>query len=649
MKNNRIIFILLVSLIGLASCEDYLDVSPDRGIDTEVVYSDYYSYKGAVDRGNWLIANYVASFMNYDPCNGVLSDEQQVQKYGGNSEQANKGVWQDLRHRDFGINFNTETDYSHGSPTFHSEPAGASMKAIRAMSIAIQNIDMLDDFPVGTGYTADQLRGQLLGQAYALRAWHQFEVIRRYGPILLVDTTGGDRTQFNPDFNFDAKRPSFQDCADLIAMDCDEAMALLPNKYDVATDVGRFTKTTAAAIKAMTYLYAASPLMNKENGDYPVGKDEYEEEYAQKGIDAMLEALALINSSDTRYKLYSKEDYELNFRCDKAVSDEALLQPPPTNKGGVMPMAWWSVGSGWFLPPHDGGWAVWQAPTQNAVDWFETTEGYPVNGFSSADPSFDPANPYDNRDPRLKIAIFCPNDVMYTTDKWVNKTAQTNEVWSNEAYNAEGKITVGYHYNKYSNNPYTGYFDGGKWRGPGNNTWEKLVASQARYFIYPHIRIPDMYLGLAELANEVYGPTTTIPGAGFTEETTGLTVNTAEDALNVIRNRAGMPNVRSEFVNQDDFRDRVRNEWAVEFYGEFRRWKDIRRWRIAKDVLAKGIYGVSAIKNDKGTPDVSDDTFTYTSKKIDNAYRVFEDKHYWYPFPNDTKDMFVVFEQNPGW
>ena len=54
-----------------------------------------------------------------------------------------------------------------------------------------------------------------------------------------------------------------------------------------------------------------------------------------------------------------------------------------------------------------------------------------------------------------------------------------------------------------------------------------------------------------------------------------------EMAINKIRNRVGMPGVRSEFLTKPAFRERVRNEWAVEFYGEFRRWKDIRRWRVA--------------------------------------------------------------------
>ena len=38
----------------------------------------------------------------------------------------------------------------------------------------------------------------------------------------------------------------------------------------------------------------------------------------------------------------------------------------------------------------------------------------------------------------------------------------------------------------------------------------------------------------------------------------------------------------------------------------------------------------------------------YGKKKSDFA-RVFENKHYWYPFPESDMFLFDVFEQNPGW
>lgn len=633
MRTYNIIIVLFVALVSFVSCEDYLDVNPEMGLDEEVVYSDYYSYKGVVDRGNWLVMNYVATSTNWGAYVGAMGDEAQAVKNDMPVYKTiNEGLWQNSNWRDFGMNPRDEDRY--GADPYYNEPAGKSLKAIRAMGLAIENIDKLTDFPAELGYTGEQLKNQLLGQAYALRAWHQFEVIRRYGPILLVDTVGGGRKTFSIEYNFDQVRPTFQRCADLIAADCDDAIALLPDRWTNATDIGRLTKTSAMAIKAMVYMYAASPLMNTENGQFPFGQDSYNQEYAKKGIKAMVDALAKVkDGGPTRYRLYNKEEYLENWMSQsQAISDEALFQPVPTNSDNWnLPMNRGGQGTGWFLPQHDGGWAVFNVPTQNTVDKFETKKGYPVKNFASDDTDFDPKNPYNNRDPRLKMMIFCPGDTMYM-DNPGSKAAYTNQAWSNPG-------SEGWHYNYYRGKSlvYTGYFDAGKWRVLGYNNFDNAW-SQNYYRIFPLIRVADMYLGLAELANEVYGPTGAIPEASAA----GIDVTTAEKALNKIRNRVGMPNVLDQFTSgADAFRDRVRNEWAVEFYGEFKRWRDIRRWRIAKDVLADGIYGASVTKNPDGS-------FNYVSSRL-NVPRVFEDKHYWYPLDTKYVDMFLNFKQNPGW
>jgi len=634
MKNIRILMIVLfVASLGFVSCEDYLDANPEMGIDSEVVYSEYYNFKGAVDRGNWLVMNYVGTSANWGAYNGAMEDEQQCVVNNSIRTVANAGLWQQSTWKEFGMNFRSETNYANDP--YYNEPAGKSLKAVRAMGLCIENIDKLVDFPAETGNTPEELKGQLLGQAYALRAWHSFEVIRRYGPILLVDTAGGGRKTFSTEYNFDQVRPSWKRCADLIAADCDEAIKHLPNKWTNPTDIGRLTKASAMAIKATVYMYAASPLMNTENGAYPFGQDKYSDDYAKKGIKAMVDAIKLINSGSTRYKMFDKSKYMQNWMSQSsAITDEALFQPVPTNSDSWnLPQNRGQSGNGWFLPQHDGGWNVFNVPTQNAVDKFETKNGYPVTGFASADPAYDPANPYKNRDPRLRWFIFCPGDTMYLANPGGgSKSTFTNQAWSNPG--SEGWHSA---YYRGKGSTYTGYFDAGKWRKLGYNNFDNKY-SQNYYRHFPHIRVPDLYLGLAELANEVYGPTASIPEA----VAAGISVTTAEQAINVVRNRVGMPGVRAEYLTDKViFRERVRNEWAVEFYGEFRRWYDLRRWRAAKSVFAQGIYGADVTRNANGT-------FTYASKNL-NIPRVFEDKHYWYPLDIKFVNMFEKFKQNPGW
>ena len=79
----------------------------------------------------------------------------------------------------------------------------------------------------------------------------------------------------------------------------------------------------------------------------------------------------------------------------------------------------------------------------------------------------------------------------------------------------------------------------------------------------------------------------------------------AVEAVNAVRTRADMPNVRDEYTtDRDVFRDRIWNERRVEFAFEPLRFYDIRRWKIL-DEAETVVTGMRATKND------SDGTFTY--------------------------------------
>ena len=71
----------------------------------------------------------------------------------------------------------------------------------------------------------------------------------------------------------------------------------------------------------------------------------------------------------------------------------------------------------------------------------------------------------------------------------------------------------------------------------------------------PLIRMAELYLNYAEAANEAYGPDGTAGGLPMT----------ALDAVNKVRNRAGMPDVLDKFTGSAPLlRERIRNERCVE-------------------------------------------------------------------------------------
>jgi hypothetical protein len=101
------------------------------------------------------------------------------------------------------------------------------------------------------------------------------------------------------------------------------------------------------------------------------------------------------------------------------------------------------------------------------------------------------------------------------------------------------------------------------------------------------MRLAELYLNYAEAANEAYGPNGSAPGATLT----------AVQALNVIRTRAGQPNVKAAFtVSTATLRPRIRNERSVEFAFEGHYYHDIRRWMDAPAAYSSTLYAMDIEK-----------------------------------------------------
>ena len=102
-------------------------------------------------------------------------------------------------------------------------------------------------------------RNRWTAEAKALRAFYNFELIKRYGGLPIVTSPLGldyDYTKL--------KRESFRACVDNIIKDCDEALSTpeFPWRITAANEAFRFTKAIATAVKSGAILFAASDLWN---------------------------------------------------------------------------------------------------------------------------------------------------------------------------------------------------------------------------------------------------------------------------------------------------------------------------------------------------------------------------------------------------
>ncbi len=295
---------------------------------------------------------------------------------------------------------------------------------------------------------------------------------------------------------------------------------------------------------------------------------------------------------------YAKLFWEEQEACKEAVLVRQFNAPELTN---------YIIGWGCFPTKGWGG----INPTQSLVDAFECTDGAPIS--SSA--LYDETDPFKNRDPRL--------EEMYGV---TIKTAPLKSSGNTGVAQHNDATATGYYNQKYldpSIDPQSTGWDMGK-------DWHV-------------IRYAEVLLTYAEAKNEISG----LDASAF-------------DAVNQVRRRVGMPDLQNTDASkptycgtQDALRQRIRNEWRVEFAmeGGKRQW-DIRRWGIAKEVMNAPFLGMKYKMVNDPNADPNDDgkiCILYQGENIKLTGSKYEDHNFLYPIPQEEIDLNKALTQNPGY
>ncbi|WP_299668319.1 RagB/SusD family nutrient uptake outer membrane protein [uncultured Polaribacter sp.] len=459
---------------------------------------------------------------------------------------------------------------------------------------------------------SDRIVARYYGEAFFLKAWAEWELLKTYGGQAEDGTMLGfpivNGILENEEY---AKltRNTFQECVDQIMQDLDVAIAGLPLNYnnsvvqdDPATpdvneaslgfdnlEVGRASGLAAYALKAKVALFAASPAFNPTND---VTKWELAAKYAQDVID-MNGGLRTLSSFNVGNENNPNHIWRMRNSRNNNSLENRLYPPSLYGQGEVN-------------------------PSQNLIDAFPAANGYPISDSQSL---YNDSNPYQSRDVRFYRFIFYNGDQGFGSENATDFNPL--EIYTGGADNFGGFIAnegtrTGYYLKKFLNNL---NFD---------PSAINPLTNQPK--VYVQLGLTEIYLSYAEAVNEAYGIINTAPP--------GLNYS-AKAVMARVRQRANYffdPYLDEVSSDSNRFREFVKNERRIELCFKGERFHDLRRW---KDLLTiEDIRGVKITKDES-------DVMTYENTIVER--RGYSNKNLYLPIPYTETIINPNLKQNIGW
>lgn len=265
-----------------------------------------------------------------------------------------------------------------------------------------------------------------------------------------------------------------------------------------------------------------------------------------------------------------------------------------------------NVLEGYNFPMGVPGGKSGNCPTQNLVDAYEMKATGKL--WNEEGSGYDPANPYEGRDPRFAMTIVKNGDT-----KWPSKNSDPIETFYG-GLNAEplsGATPTGYYLKKYLDSAID---------LSANSTTKKARHSWITY------RLGEFYLNYAEAVFKYTGSADNPSDFNMT----------AREAVNVVRDRADvkMP-LLAAGLTPDAFWAKYQNERMVELAFEGHRFYDLRRWKDGDKL--KSITEMKLTKN-------ADGTITYERNVVN---RTWNEKMYLFPIPQSERLKIRIWIRMP--
>ncbi len=634
----KIIILLFFSIIIFSSCEKYLDIVPDGTQELDLLFNrKETAYKALANSYSYLPQN-DGTYASYV----LLSDEVAVPvQKEPNAIRVMKGQ-QTVSAPLMGYWFGFEAI---------GRKQGSLWEGIRSCNILIENIDLVFDM-------SQAEKNQWKAEVSFLKAYYHFLLVSNYGPIPIIDANLPIDAS---DEAVRVERKTVDECFSYIVETIDEAITNLPERVIGNNDLGRIDRVIAKAIKSRVLLYSASPLFNGNSefySDFVNKNDEhffnqsFEASKWQTAAEATKEALddAIAQGVSMYYYTDTAPSFDTNnfqFQLVRDQYNNRFAITDPWNKeliwGNSSPVTggdYWRIQSPALMkdPSSSSVEAAWQwlAPSLRMAETYYTKNGLPID----EDKNFDYANRYDvttiafnqrfyaqtngrtaklnlDREPRFYSSLGFDRGINRTWNSIWNLKMRSGEAHGRIANTADYLVT-GYALKKLVHQDTEG------------DAYNKVIA-----YPWPMIRLSELYLNYAEALNEANGPSAEV-----------------YDALNKIRDRAGIPTVQEAWSNvnnavtvnkhlsKEGLREIIRQERSIELAFEAHRYYDVRRWKLADKYFSTPIKGWS----------VDEDSEANYYQIKDVSQRSFNSpRDYFQPISFTELSRNPNLVQNPGW
>ena len=405
----------------------------------------------------------------------------------------------------------------------------------------------------------------IMAQCKALRAYYYSWLYQCYREVPLVTSSLTTENMYQPKANR-------AEVYAQIIKDFDEAIAALPDKpYSDSQMSGYFTPGAMKAFKARLMLAEAYD----DNGNADASK--------MGAIVTLLEGI---------------QGYELADRMrDNFISAQQLASPEI-----MFSVRYLAPNTTHSMDLYYGAWTTCGV-TRDLVNAFECTDGLkwgesPLT--ATVDESLLATGALSDANKAEREKLFSGANGVHIRDRRLYETVCHSGValFPDEGYEENGPITI-------TNQMQTG-FGMMKLLQPTTEMPSYSTISDADVVI---LRYAEVLMMIAEAENEANGPTQKV-----------------YDAVNKVRVRSGQPELPAG-LTKDQMRERIRNEWRVEFVFEGHRYFQLKRWKL----MDKLVNGAS----DPALP-------TYI--------KVFKPAFYYFPLPQSEIDKAGgVLVQDPNY